>query len=188
MKAGCDELYDLIKIMSSDHLFGILEYLKNNPGSNASAISREMGVHIVTVQKILDGLCRYGFVDTTIKKGIGRPSKLYTFRGGEFKININDMLDEYAKRSRKIRELENENVQFNFDVGKEIVNAVIIGGRRGMKIIFDEKEGSFISLIPPPGSSGKTIEELAEKSAISVLDAVQLTGQLIDYSIVEVVK
>jgi len=181
-------LYDLIKILASENLFSILEYLRNHQDSNASKISRDLKIHIVTVQKILDGLAKYGFVDSKIKKGIGRPSKLYRFLGGTFNVDINAMLSDYSKRIQKIREKANDEVQFNFDIENELINALFIGGRRGKKILFDEKEGKFVSLIPPPGSTGKKIEEISEKSGLPILDAVRLSMELVDLEVAEVIE
>jgi len=127
-------MIDLMKIVGSDHFLMIVEFVKNNPGNNASHISKKLNIHIITVQRCLDTLEKYGFIVTEEKRGSGRPSKIYSYVGGSFNVNIDELLSEYMMRSERVRETGNPDIMFSYDVDKEIVNAVLVGGKKGRKI------------------------------------------------------
>lgn len=142
-------------------------------------------MHIVTIQRVLDVLEKYGFVITEEKKGIGRPSKNYVFVGGKFTVDFNDLLTLYQTRLRKIRESGNPGVSFSYDVDKELVNALLLGGKTGKKIKLDEKSGRFLWLVPPPDANGESIESIANKAGMTVHDAIRFTQELIRMNVIE---
>jgi hypothetical protein len=179
-------MIDLIKVLASDHFFEVIEYVSEHPGENASSIARSRGIHIVTIQRYLDTLEKYGFVECSDKKGIGRPSKIYSYKGGSFEVHINSLLEEYKLRLRKVRDAGNDEVSFSYDVDKEVINAVLIGGRSGKKIKLDEKSGRFLWMVPPPDSKGETIEKLAKAAGIPVVDAIRLVTEMEQLSVLEV--
>ncbi|MBN1409694.1 MAG: MarR family transcriptional regulator [Spirochaetales bacterium] len=172
-------------MIASDSLFDVLECLKENPGSNASFLSGKLKLHIITIQRILDTLEKYGFVRTDEKKGIGRPSKTYFYLGGQFTFNLDEMTGLYETRDKKIREKGDPNVRFSYNVDKEIVNAVLPGGKKGKALKLDEKSGKFLWCVPPPDSAGATVREIAEKSGMPVMDAIRFVLEMIDLNVIE---
>ena len=179
-------MIDLVKVMASEHFFHVVEYLHENPESNASTVARALNIHIVTVQKILDTLDKYGIVDTSERRGIGRPSKIYTFRGGKILLDLDRMLQEYGMRHKRVRDKGTEDISYNYDLDREIVNAVVIGGKKGNKIRLDERDGRFVWMVPPPDSDGETIEKLAAQAGLPVVDAIRLTVELEGLDVLEV--
>lgn len=180
-------MIDLIKVLASDHFFEVIEYVSQNPGQNASAIARSLNIHIVTIQRYLDTLEKYEFVTISYKKGIGRPSKIYSYTGGSFEVHLDELLEEYKLRLRRVRDAGNDEVSFSYDVDKELINAVLIGGRTGKKIKLDDKSGRFLWLVPPPDSKGETIENLAKAAGIPVVDAIRLTTEMEQVGVLEVI-
>lgn len=180
-------MIDLVKIIASDHLLEIIEFVKNNPGNNAFFLSKKLKIHFITVQRHLDTLVKYNFIATDEKRGTGRPSKIYSYVGGSFSVNLDELLQEYGLRSEKVRETGNSNIAFSYDVDKEIVNAILIGGKHGEKIKLDEKEGRFLWLVPPPDSKGEIIENIARKVGIAVPDAIKMVLELKELNILEVI-
>jgi hypothetical protein len=152
---------------------------------NASHISGKLQLHIITIQRILDTLEKYGFVRIDAKQGIGRPSKTYFYIGGKFTVNLNEMMDLYTMRRRKIRETGDPSIVFSYDVDKEIVNAVLLGGKRGKRRKIDEKSGRFLWLVPPPDSKGETIMDLAGKTGLAVTDAIRFVQEMIEMGVIE---
>ncbi len=181
-------MIDLIKVIASEHFLRIIEFVKGNPGNNASHISRKLNIHIITVQRYLDTLEKYGFTATAEKRGSGRPSRIYTYIGGSFNVNIDELLREYMMRTEKVRETGNPDVIFSYDVDKEIVNAVLVGGKKGKKVKLDEKEGRFLWLVPPPDSEGEVIENIARDGSIAVPDAIKTVLELKELGVLEVIK
>jgi predicted transcriptional regulator len=181
-------MIDLIKIVGSDHFLMIVEFVKSNPGYNASHLAKKLNIHIITVQRYLDTLEKYGFIVTDEKRGSGRPSKIYSYVGGSFNVNIDELLSEYMMRSEKIRETGNPDIVFSYDVDKEIVNAVLVGGKKGRKIKLDEKEGRFLWLVPPPDSAGEIIEKIARDVGIALPDAIKMVLELKELDVLEVIK
>jgi predicted transcriptional regulator len=181
-------MIDLLKITGSDFFFDIVEYVRDNPLQNASSIARKLDIHIVTVQRSLDTLEKYGFIATEEKKGMGRPSKIYSYKGGSFTVNINELLEEYGMRKMRVRESGNPDIAFSFDVDKEIVNAILAGGKNGKKIKLDNKEGRFMWLVPPPDSEPVLIEDTARAANIPIPDAIRFLLEIQEYNIVEIMK
>lgn len=181
-------MIDLIKVIASEHFFDVMEYLQKNPNTNASTIARALNIHIVTVQKILDTMDKYGLVQVGEKRGIGRPSKTYTYRGGKLQIDLDRMLKEYGMRYKKVRDRGTIDVSYSYDLDKEIVNAIVIGGKRGKKIRLDEKDGRFLWLVPPPDSKGEKIETLAIKAGLPIVDAIRLIHEFIELNVLEVIE
>ena len=165
-------MIDLIRIFSMENFFDILEAVVESPSRNASSIAKNLAIHIATVQKVLDTLEKYGFIAVDKKRGPGRPSRIYTYRGGSFTVDIDALLSDYAKKHTIIRETGNPNVSFSYDVDKELVNAVLIGGKAGNKVKLEERAGRLLWLIPPPDSEGMRIDALAKAAAVPVIDAV----------------
>ena len=159
--------------------------MNENPGQNPSGIATRLKVHIVTIQRVLDVLEKYGFVTAEEKKGIGRPSKNYSFVGGKFTVDFTELLSLYQSRLRLIRESGNPSVSFSYDVDKEIVNAVLLGGKTGKKIKFDEKAGRFLWLAPSPDATAESIESIASKAGMAVHDAIRFAQELIQMNVVE---
>jgi hypothetical protein len=140
------------------------------------------------VQRILDELARAGFVGTEEKRGVGRPSTIYTYKGGSFKVDLDELLSQYEYRSSIVREKGASDIRYSYDVDKEIVNAVIVGGKHGKKIKFDQKMGKFLWWVPPPDSEGTSIESIAEKASLQVFEAIQYALQFIRINVIEEVK
>ncbi|MBN2435989.1 MAG: hypothetical protein JXK07_12060 [Spirochaetes bacterium] len=144
---------------------------------------------MVTAQRILDTLEKYKFViSSKQKKGLGRPSKIYTYMGGEFSVNLDEMLKIYQSRLIYIREAGNPEVSFSFDIDKELINAVLLKGRSGKKIKMDDQRGRLLWLLPPPDSRGETIESIAEKTGFPIIDSVIFFREMIELNIIEEVK
>jgi hypothetical protein len=179
-------MIDLMKIIGSDHFLEIVEFVKSNPAQNASTISKKLKIHIVTIQRCLDTLDKYQFVKTGEKHSLGRPSKIYSYQGGRFQVDFDGLLSEYEMRKKLIRETGNPGILYSFDVDKEIVNAVLVGGKTGKKIKLDEKEGRFLWAVPPPDSKGELIETIARNARIPVTDAVRFILDFSKYNIFEV--
>jgi hypothetical protein len=158
------------------------------PGENVSAVARKLKLHIITVQKILDVLEKYDFVTTKEKKGIGRPSKIYFYKGGSLNINLDSLLHIYSKKSLLIREKGNTDVKFSYDVDKEIINIILLGGKKGETIKLSEKAGRFLWILPSPDSIAEEIEKLASRSDFPLIDAILLTEELIKKNVIEVIK
>jgi len=181
-------MIDLIRILGSENIFEIIDFLKKNPDQNASFIGKSLTMHIITVQRVLDTLEKYGFVESKEKRGIGRPSKTYSYLGGEFKINLDKLFSGYDLKEKIIRETGSPEVSFSYDVDKEIVNAVLIGGKEGEKIKLDPKTGRFLWLVPPPDSQGETIENISNKAGIPLIDAIKFFLEMQDLEVLEAIK
>ena len=179
-------MIDLIKVLGSEHVFGIIDYVKDNPGQNASFIASSLNIHPVTVQRVLETLAKYGFVEVAEKKGIGRPSRNYTYFGGKFTIDLNKLFSDYSLKDKRVRESGNPHISFSFDVDKEIVNAVLIGGKKGEKLKLDPKTGRFLWATPPPDSKGETIENISSKAGIPVVDAIRFCLEMQEIGVLEV--
>jgi predicted transcriptional regulator len=181
-------IVELIKIVASVNFIEVVHFLKNNPGSNSSFIASKLGLHILTVQRILDELARGGFVDTEEKRGVGRPSTIYTYKGGSFKVDLDKLLSQYEYRSSFVREKGSSDTRYSYDVDKEIINAIIIGGRRGRKIKLDQKMGKFLWCVPPPDSEGESVESIAKEASVQVFEAIQYVLQFIRLNVIEEVE
>lgn len=181
-------MIDLVKVIASEHFFNVVEYLHKNPDTNASTIARALNIHIVTVQKILDTMDKYELVKVGEKRGIGRPSKIYAYRGGTLKVDLDRLLKDYSMRYNKIRDKGTAGVNYSYNLDKEIVNGVVIGGKRGKKIKLDEKDGRFLWLVPPPDSSGEIIENLAIKAGLPIVDAIRLILEFVELDVLEVIE
>ena len=179
---------ELVKIVASVNFIEVVNFLKGSPGSNASFIAGKLGLHILTVQRILDELARGGFVLTEEKRGVGRPSTIYTYKGGVFRVDLDELLSQYEYRSSVIREKGSSEISYSYDVDREIVNAVIIGGRRGKKVKLDQKIGRFLWCVPPPDSEGESVESIAREASIQVFEAIQYVLQFIRLDVIEEVK
>jgi hypothetical protein len=174
--------------MGSEYFFEVADYLKNHPGINAYNLTKDIKIHVATAQKILDAMERYGFAITSEKKGLGRPSKTYTYKGGDLVINIDQLVDRYQMRNRKIREKADTEVKFSYDVDKEIINAILLKGKTGKKIKVDDKFGKLLWLVPPPDSEGNTIDNLAREAGVPVLDAIEFLLEMMKFKIIEEIK
>jgi DNA-binding transcriptional ArsR family regulator len=178
-------MIDLIKVIASEHFMEIIDFVKANPERNSSSIAKALDLHILTVQRSLDTVERYGFVEARVERKPGRPAKVYRYLGGEFKIDLDRLLGEYELRGRLLRETGKSDISFSFDVDRELVNAVLIGGKNGEKVRLDEKAGRFLWLVPPPDSGGETIQALAEKAGISIIDAIRFVEEMRGLGVVE---
>jgi len=181
-------MIELIRILGSDRIFEIIDFLKKNPNKNSSFIASKLNIHIVTVQRVLDTLERYGFVSSSEKRGIGRPSKTFTYVGGEIKVNLDELLSDYDLKDRLVRETGDSEISFSYDVDKEIVNAILIGGKRGEKVKLNPKTGKFLWLVPPPDSRGTSISQLSNKAGLALIDAIKFCLDMQDLGILEVRK
>ncbi|MBN2246414.1 MAG: hypothetical protein JW755_11290, partial [Candidatus Aminicenantes bacterium] len=180
-------MIDLIRVLGSEHIFGIVDFIQKNPGRNASFIASSLNLHPVTVQRVLETLARYGFVGVEEKKGLGRPSRNFIYLGGKFTVDLDELFSDYDLKNNRIREIENPDISFSFDVDKEIVNAILIGGKKGEKIKLDQKRGRFMWLIPPPDSKGETIENISQEAGIPLLDAIRFSLEMQDLGVLEVI-
>jgi len=181
-------MIDLIRVLGSEHIFEIIDFLKKNPDQNASFIGKSLTMHIITVQRVLDTLENYGFVKSKEKRGVGRPSKNYSYLGGEFKINLDKLFSGYDLKEKIIREKGNTEISFSYDVDKEIVNAILVGGKKGEKIKLSLKTGRFLWLVPPPDSKGETIESISKKASIPLIDAIKFFLEMQDLEVLEAIK
>jgi predicted transcriptional regulator len=183
-----EKMIDLIRILGSDHIFKIIDFLKKNPDQNASFIADNLNIHILTVQRVLETLEKYGFVKSKEKRGVGRPSKIFSYLGGEFKVNLDKIFSGYDLKDKLIRETGIDKISFSYDVDKEVVNAILIGGKKGEKIKLDPKKGRFLWLVPPPDSKGETIESISKKAGIPLIDAIKFSLEMQDLEILEVIR
>ncbi len=181
-------MIDLIRVLGSEHIFEIIDFLKKNPDRNASFIAKSLNIHIITVQRVLDTLEKYVFVKSKEKRDIGRPSKTYSYLGGEFKVNLDKLFSGYDLRKKLIREKGNSEISFSYDVDKEIVNAILIGGKKGKKIKLGPKTGRFLWLVPPPDSKGETVESISNKAGIPLIDAIKFFLEMQDFEVLEAIK
>ncbi|MGB6339023.1 MAG: hypothetical protein WBF32_04550 [Candidatus Aminicenantaceae bacterium] len=181
-------MIDLIRVLGSEHVFGIIVYIKDNPDQNASVIANSLNIHPVTVQRVLETLAKYGFVRVAEKKGIGRPSRNFTYLGGKFTVDLDKLFSDYSLREKLIRESGNPDISFSFDVDKEIVNAVLIGGKKGEKIKLDSRTGRFLWMVPPPDSKGETIENISRVAGIPIIDAIRFCLEMQEFGVLEVMS
>ncbi|MDN5343303.1 MULTISPECIES: HTH domain-containing protein [Oceanotoga] len=179
-------MYDLIKVLTNEHFFKVIEYLNENPESNPSKIAKKLKIHTATVQNYLETLEKYKFVVYKEKKGLGRPSKLYSFKGGSFEVNLNELLEKFYIKNKKIRDAGNEKIKYSYDVEKEIINTIIIDKHKKETIKLDSKSGKFLWLLPPPNSNFESIEKLCLKSGFSILEAVELCLYLQKKGVLEI--
>lgn len=179
-------MYDLIRTLYGDHIFKVLEYLKLNPGSNASKIASDIGIHTATVQSYLNVLDKYGIIKSEIKKGLGRPSNIYNYVGGSFNINFDELIEKYSYKDRLVRDYGNENIKYSYDIDKEIINDIIIIGKKKETMKFDSREGRFLWLLPPPDSKGDSIENLCNMCGITIMESVDLVLSLNEKGVVEI--
>lgn len=181
-------MIDLIRVLGSEHIFGVIDFIKDNPGQNASFIANRLSIHPVTVQRVLETLAKYGFVNVEEKKGIGRPSRNFTYLGGKFTVDLDELFSDFSLKDKMIRETGSPDITFSFDVDKEVVNAVLVGGKRGEKIKLDLKRGRFLWLIPPPDSKGETIESLSREAGIPLIDAIRFSLEMQEVGVLEVIS
>jgi len=181
-------MIDLIRVLGSDHIFEIINFLKKNPDQNASFIASSLNIHVVTVQRVLETMGKYGFVSAKEKGGVGRPSKTFSYIGGEFKVNIDDLFSGYDLKDRLVRETGKPEVSFSYNVDREYVNAILVGGKRGKKIKLDPKTGRFLWLVPPPDSRGETIESISSKAGLALPDAIKFCLDMQELEILEVIQ
>ncbi|MDH5386483.1 MAG: transcriptional regulator [Candidatus Aminicenantes bacterium] len=181
-------MIDLIRVLGSEHAFEIIDFLKKNPDQNASFIASNLNIHIVTVQRVLETMEKYGFVSTKEKGGVGRPSKTFSYIGGDFKVNLDDLFSGYDLKDKLVRETGSSDVTFSYNVDKEFVNAILVGGKRGKKIKLDPKTGRFLWLVPPPDSKGETIESISSQAGLPLPDAIKFCLDMQDLEILEVIR
>lgn len=181
-------MIDLIRILGSEHIFSIIDFVKKNPGQNASSIASSLNIHTVTVQRALETLAKYGFADVEEKRGVGRPSRNFTYLGGKLTIDLNKLFSDYDLKNDLIRESGNPDVSFSYDVDKETVNAILFGGKKGDKIKLDVKTGRFLWLVPPPDSKGETIENICKEAGIPLLDAIRFCLRMQELDVLEVIQ
>ncbi len=181
-------MIDLIRVLGSDHVFEIIAFLRKDPERNASFIAKKVDIHTVTVQRVLDTLAKYGFVKTDEKRGVGRPSTTYSYLGGKFIVKLDELFSGYDLRNKLVRESGQAEVSFSYDVDKEIVNAILIGGKKGKKIKLDSRSGRFLWLVPPPDSRGETIESISQKAGVPLIDAIKFCLEMQDLEILEVLQ
>ncbi len=181
-------MIDLIRILGSEHIFSIVDFVQKNPGQNASSIASSLNIHTVTVQRALETLAKYGFVDVEEKRGVGRPSRNFTYKGGKLTIDLNELFSSYDLKDDRIRESGNPDISFSYDVDKETVNAILFGGKKGDKIKLDQKTGRFLWLVPPPDSKGETIEHICVEAGIPLIDAVRFCLRMQEMDVLEVIR
>ena len=181
-------MIDLIRVLGSEHIFSIIDFIQKNPAQNASSIASSLNIHTVTVQRALETLAKYGFVDVEEKRGVGRPSRNFTYKGGKLKIDLNELFSDYDLKNDLIRESGNPDISFSFDVDKEMVNAILFGGKKGNKIKLDAKTGKFLWLVPPPDSKGETIENISQKAGVPLIDAIRFCLKMQELDVLEVIQ
>ncbi len=181
-------MIDLIRILGSEHIFAIIDFVRKNPDQNASFIASSINIHTVTVQRALETLAKYGFVTVKEKKGVGRPSRNFTYIGGKLTVDLNELFSDYSLKNNRVRESGNPNISFSYDVDREIVNAVLIGGKKGEKIKLDNKAGRFLWLVPPPDSKGVTIEHICREVGVPLIDAIRFCIDMQELEVLEVIQ
>ncbi len=181
-------MIDLIRVLGSEHIFSIIDFVKKNPAQNASSIASSLNIHTVTVQRVLETLARYGFVSVEEKRGVGRPSRNFTYLGGTLTVDLDKLFSDYSLKDNLVRESGNPEVSFSYDVDKETVNAILIGGKKGEKIKLDPKTGRFLWLVPPPDSKGETIEHICKEAGIPLIDAIRFCLKMEEIEILEVIR
>lgn len=181
-------MIDLIRVLGSEHIFSIIDFVKKNPCQNASSIASSLNIHPVTVQRALETMAKYGFVAVEEKRGVGRPSRNFTYLGGQLTVDLNKLFSDYGLKDNLVRESGNPDISFSYDVDKETVNAVLIGGKKGEKIKLDSKAGRFLWLVPPPDSKGETIEHICEAAGIPLIDAIRFCLKMEEIDVLEVMR
>jgi predicted transcriptional regulator len=169
-------MFDLIRILTNEHTFKVINELINNPWSNASKIAKNLKIHTATVQSYFEVLEKYGLISSKMKKGLGRPSKLFKYTGGEFRINLDDLTKSYSLKNNKVKEKPNDFVKYSFDVDKEIIKSIYLSKKD--KINLDNKKGKLLWLVPNYHSDGENIEKLAESSGLAVIEAIEFLLEL----------
>lgn len=180
-------MLDLLKALSSSNAFEVLMYVKENPDSNASGVASALGLHVLTVQKILEVLEKYGIVKSKLVRSVGRPSKRYRYIGGKIEVNVDELLDLYTLKHMPVREKAFEDALYDYDVRRERIKRLLVKSDR-RKIVFDETEGKVLWFVPPPDSQGKPVEEIAKESGISLLQVLEAVKRLLDLGLVELVE
>jgi predicted transcriptional regulator len=181
-------MIDLIRALSSEHIFAIVDYVKKNPGQNASAIAAALNIHPVTVQRPLETLAKYGFVSVEERRSVGRPSHNYTYLGGSLTIDLDKLFSDFALKDRLVRESGHPDISFSYDVDRETVGAVLVGGKSGRKIKLDSYAGRFLWLVPPPDSEGKTVEQIGREAGLPPGEAIRAFLEFQELGVVEVIR
>ena len=180
-------MIDLIRALSSEHIFAIVDYVRKNPGQNASAIASALNIHPVTVQRPLETLAKYGFVSVEERRSVGRPSRNYTYVGGALTLDLDKLFADFSLKDRVVRESGHPEISFSYDVDRETVGAVLVGGKGGRKIKLDSYAGRFLWLVPPPDSEGKTVDEIGREAGVPPGEAIRAFLELQELGVVEVV-
>jgi len=181
-------MIDLIRVLGSEHIFSIIDFVRKNPAQNASSIASSLNIHTVTVQRALETLAKYGFVAVEEKRGVGRPSRNFTYLGGKLTVDLNKLFSDYSLKDNLVRESGNPDISFSYDVDKETVNAVLIGGKKGEKVKLDPKTGRFLWLVPPPDSKGETIEHICVEAGVPLIDAIRFCLKMEEIDVLEVIR
>ncbi|ABR30605.1 transcriptional regulator [Thermosipho melanesiensis] len=177
-------MYEILKIISSPQLFEVLNFLRNNPNKNPSSIARALGFHTFTVQRYLEVLERFGIVKAKVEKKVGRPSKKYTYVGGNITIDFDDILSMFDLKNKKVRE-KKKSLRYSYDLKGEKINGVV-DIERITKL--SDMEGKVLFLIPPFDSEGIQVEKIIEKVKFSEFDILSSLKKLISLEIIEVVE
>ncbi|MBB6062325.1 putative ArsR family transcriptional regulator [Thermosipho japonicus] len=175
---------ELLKIISSPQLFEVLNFLKDNPDMNSSAIAKSLGYHTFTVQRYLEVMEKFNIVAFREEKKIGRPSKKYRYIGGKITIDINEILSIFKLKGKRIRERSGD-FKYSYDLNRETIKGVILNKE---KIKFNEIEGKVLFLIPPVNSNGITACEISEKININEFDVLCALKKFLSLNLIEVVE
>ncbi len=181
-------MIDLIRVLGSEHIFSIIEFVRKEPGQNASFIANNLNIHPVTVQRVLETLEKYGFVSGEEKRGVGRPSRNYTYLGGTFSVDLDSLFSDFSLKNSCVREVGRPDITFSYNIDKETVNAVLIGGKGGEKIKIDAKAGRFLWLVPPPDAKGETIAAISQRAGMPLMDAIRFCLEMQELGVVEVIR
>jgi len=103
-------------------------------------------------------------------------------------VDLNELFSDYNLKNNRVRESGNPDISFSYDVDKEMVNAVLIGGKKGEKIKLDPKAGRFLWLVPPPDSKGETIENICREAGVPLIDAIRFCIDMQELEVLEVIQ
>ncbi|MDK2840071.1 MAG: hypothetical protein PWQ83_1650 [Thermosipho sp. (in: thermotogales)] len=175
---------ELLKVISSPQLFEVLNFLKNNPNMNPSTIAKKLGYHTFTVQRYLEIMEKFNIVSFKEKRKVGRPSKKYRYIGGKITIDIDEILNIFNLKGKRVREKAGD-FKYSYDLNKETIKGVILNNK---KIKFNEVEGKILFLIPPVNSNGITVCEISNKISINEFDILFAIKKFLSLDLIEVVE
>ncbi len=190
---------DLSNYFSKDYSGKAIRLLLISKALSATEIASRLNLHIKTVQDFLEGLVKFNIAEKEEILEGRRPFYRYSLCKSRMDISIdfNELFseEEYLNLANcRIRELQNEDVQFHVRRNNDYITAVSIyegDGRKKKewKINLTRAQGRFLFNLPFPTAEPEKIKQLMAESGISPEDeneVLDLIKTLIDKKVIEI--